>query len=848
MEEEAPTRTAEQQQQHDADFEEFTASAQSLDIHPKGEAEGSITDLKELTMGNSSVSPTSADDTKAEATPEKSQEEEPAENQKPNAYVTPKDFELLKVIGMGAFGKVLQVRSKSTSQIAAMKVISKRLLRRKISYVANIHAERNILSKINQHPFIVTMHCSFQTREKLFIVMDFLAGGELFLRLGREGVFLERTAAFYIAEIILALEHLHSLGILHRDLKPENILLGIDGHLCITDFGLAKDFNEPAWGSGTAESTDKKENSDDERANTICGTQEYMAPEMVARKGYGKAADFWSLGCIAYEMLKGTPPFESKKGSKDLFRKIMNERVRMPDGSSAAACQLLKGLLNRDAQARLGAAKSTMFRVGGVAGLKQCQFFDGLDWQKLYKKEIDPPVDVTVDNENDLRHFHDEFVQMSLPRSVMEMSQDHFQPRRCDSENFRGFSFIQDSYVLPERKESETENYWNNVDADGESLSECASSVFDDDYGTNTTTTDANKGNNNNNLATVDETPQKKKRPPRKKKKKKAEGEEAADTSPKPAEAPAAAADSGPRRVSAKDLEDIMKNINKPSASPENTSSPPGTTAATVTRPIVTTQRQLPQSAPPPLNKPTPAAAPQSWDSVGKAKMKANTVNVVPTTKSSAVGGLNPNSSSFTPVNTYKPAPGSWAGRTTAGVSASTTGTKTYAHPPQLQQSAPGSWAGRATAPDRNYANLQQPAPPLHRGNNYAPTTQKQPRDMGQPQAPPSRSDWRQHSPSWSQPGINRKQLQQQQQPRRPAAPQPPPPKPQLWPALGDDFPPPPGGGKAGGGNGVANSAVKKHPNPSQAASSWGAKGGGTSNGKSAWNTSAKTTTGNAWR
>jgi tRNA A-37 threonylcarbamoyl transferase component Bud32 len=203
---------------------------------------------------------------------------------KSQRYVTPQDFDLLKVIGMGAFGKVLQVKNKQTKKVLAMKVISKRLLRHKTSYIENVQAEREILNKVN-HPFIVTMHCSFQTREKLFIIMDFLAGGELFLKLGREGIFTENTAAFYISEIVLALEHLHSKGILHRDLKPENILLSSDGHLCLTDFGLAKDFQ---WDDG--------EIKEDGKALTVCGTQEYMAPEMVARKGYGKAADWWSLG------------------------------------------------------------------------------------------------------------------------------------------------------------------------------------------------------------------------------------------------------------------------------------------------------------------------------------------------------------------------------------------------------------------------------------------------------------------------------------------------------------------------------------------------------------------------
>jgi hypothetical protein len=134
-------------------------------------------------------------------------------------YVTPKDFELLKVIGMGAFGKVLQVKNKKSSQILAMKVISKRLLKRKSGYIENVQAERNILKRVN-HPFVVKMHCSFQTKEKLFIIMDFLAGGELFLKLGKEGIFLEKDAAFYLAEMILGVDHLHQLGILHRDLKP----------------------------------------------------------------------------------------------------------------------------------------------------------------------------------------------------------------------------------------------------------------------------------------------------------------------------------------------------------------------------------------------------------------------------------------------------------------------------------------------------------------------------------------------------------------------------------------------------------------------------------------------------
>jgi len=419
-------------------------------------------------------------------------------------YVSPQDFELRKVIGMGAFGKVLQVRNKKSKQILAMKIISKRLLNHKSSYVENIHAERDILTKI-RHPFIVTMHCSFQTREKLFIIMDFLAGGELFLRLGREGIFLEATAKFYIGEIVLALEHLHSRGVLHRDLKPENILLASDGHLCLTDFGLAKDFR---W-----EDTDP--NREDGRALTICGTQEYMAPEMVAKQGYTKAADWWSLGCIAYEMLAGEPPFQSKKGAKDLFRKIMNERVRMPDGSSAGVCKLLKGLLNRDASARLGSAKGTMFQVGGVAQVKELDFFAGLNWTLLEQKEIDPPMTAHVDNDEDLRHFYDEFTKMQLPRSVKEMTDDDFKPKQVKSEFFKGFSFIQHDFPLPDRTEDQDDHYWNNEEHDGESASECASLLDLDNDGTSSRTMKPTLESTPEN---ADMCAKKKKRPPRKKK------------------------------------------------------------------------------------------------------------------------------------------------------------------------------------------------------------------------------------------------------------------------------------------------------------------------------------------
>lgn len=525
-------------------------------------------------------------------------------NHDTHRYVTPKDFELLKVIGMGAFGKVLQVRNKQSQQLLAMKVISKRLLKKKgEGLMENIVAERNILTKVS-HNFIVKFHCSFQTREKLFIIMDFLAGGELFLKIGKEGIFLEKTASFYLAEIILALDHLHNLGILHRDLKPENILLGKDGHICLTDFGLAKDF-------GSRNTSPDSE--DDVFAMTICGTQEYMAPEMIAKRGYGRAADYWSLGCIAYEMLSGFPPFDSRKGSKELFRKIMSERVKMPQGCSAAACKLLKGLLNRNVQARLGTARSTMFEVGGVAGLKQQEIFRNIvDWDKLANKQIDPPMTVSVNDDQDVQHFYDEFTNMALPKSVYDMcTDDNFQPRHVQSGMFRGFSFIASDFVLPDRNISEQRAYWESVEEDGESVSECASSKI-------MMTSNTDEAGLDEPLVTTTTTLAVKKRPPRKRKKKMVTAANTPDVS----------ATNTPEPSELGDTIDMMhavvlddKQADKGHVSNENLKIPTASATTTKTtilgsssgeKPVESSSSMVP-SIPKPLAPETPKPQPEVW-------------------------------------------------------------------------------------------------------------------------------------------------------------------------------------------------------------------------------------------
>lgn len=318
--------------------------------------------------------------------------------------IGPNDFELLKVIGMGAFGKVLMVRSRRNDNIYAMKCIGKKMLYKR-NHVSYMKAERDIMARV-EHPFIVSLKCAFQTESKLFLVMEYLPGGELFYHLSKKGLMLEADAVFYTAEMVLALEHLHSMGIVHRDLKPENLLLRADGHICLTDFGLAKELD-----------TDEEEG-----LKTICGTNEYLAPEMILRRGYGKAVDWWSLGALAYEMMTGYPPFRGKD-TKELNRRILNDKVSMPKWLSSSAHTLMRGLLERDSARRLGATRGTMFEVGGVSALKAHPFFGAVNWDSLLACATPPPFQPSLaGGATDTSNFCEEFVAMRLPKSFSEDS------------------------------------------------------------------------------------------------------------------------------------------------------------------------------------------------------------------------------------------------------------------------------------------------------------------------------------------------------------------------------------------------------------------------------------------
>ncbi|KAJ1927693.1 Serine/threonine-protein kinase [Tieghemiomyces parasiticus] len=290
-------------------------------------------------------------------------------------------FDLLTVIGKGSFGKVMQVRKRDTDRIYAMKILNKSKIVMR-SEVQHTLAERTVLAQIN-HPFIVPLKFSFQSPEKLYLVLAFINGGELFHHLQREGRFDEHRSRFYAAELLSALECLHTYNVVYRDLKPENILLDYKGHIALCDFGLCK-----------------LNMTETERTNTFCGTPEYLAPELLYGQGYTKTVDWWTFGVLLYEMLTGLPPFYDEN-TNEMYRRILEDELRFPDDMNVRARHLLSGLLKRDPNQRLG--------HNGAHEIKAQPFFGEIDWNMLLAKKYDPPFKPSVVSSVDTSNFDEEF-------------------------------------------------------------------------------------------------------------------------------------------------------------------------------------------------------------------------------------------------------------------------------------------------------------------------------------------------------------------------------------------------------------------------------------------------------
>ena len=324
------------------------------------------------------------------------------------------DFELLKLLGRGSFGEVLLVRLKANKKLYAMKVLDKKMLKQRKQQI-HTKTERDLMVKINC-PFIVNIKSAFQDETKLYIVSEFLQGGDLFFHLHekRYTVFPEIKARFYIMELVIALDFLHQNNMIYRDLKPENILLDSQGHVKLTDFGLSKIF----------------ENEDD-KAYTVCGTPQYLAPEILLRKGYDKAVDWWSLGCVLYEMLYCRLPFKFKKGQK-INLSMYKEKITFDKKISEEAQDLIKKLLIFDPKLRLGSG------ADGGEKIKSHNFFKNINWQDVWDRKLTPPFVPKLKNEQDLKYFDSSFTDESISSLLDKNS---LKERSFGSE-YSGFSYI----------------------------------------------------------------------------------------------------------------------------------------------------------------------------------------------------------------------------------------------------------------------------------------------------------------------------------------------------------------------------------------------------------------------
>ncbi|SOV17109.1 RAC-beta serine/threonine protein kinase [Plasmodium sp. gorilla clade G2] len=305
--------------------------------------------------------------------------------------IRPESFNYLKVIGEGSYGKVMLVKHLQNKKLYAMKILRKENILSK-NQIEHTRVERNVLKCVS-HPFIVKMYYAFQTTQKLYFILEYCPGGELFFHLSKLREFSEETAKFYSSEIILALEYLHELNIIYRDLKPENVLLDELGHIRLTDFGLSKE--------GITETNLTK---------SLCGTPEYLAPEIIEQTGHGKAVDWWSLGIMLYEMLTGELPFNNSNRNI-LFESIKYEKLTYPKNLSPKAVDLLKKLFEKNPKKRLGSGSTDAQEI------KKHPFFKNVNWDDVLYKKVKPPFKPKLFNQLDLQNFDKEFLNMPLKYS-----------------------------------------------------------------------------------------------------------------------------------------------------------------------------------------------------------------------------------------------------------------------------------------------------------------------------------------------------------------------------------------------------------------------------------------------
>uniref|UniRef100_A0A8C4IEM6 Protein kinase C n=1 Tax=Dicentrarchus labrax TaxID=13489 RepID=A0A8C4IEM6_DICLA len=325
-----------------------------------------------------------------------------------------KDFNFIKVLGKGSFGKVMLAELKGTEEVYAVKVLKKDVILQDDDVDCTM-TEKRILALARRHPYLTQLYCCFQTRDRLFFVMEYVNGGDLMFQIQRSRKFDESRSRFYAAEVTSALMFLHRNGVIYRDLKLDNILLDAEGHCKLADFGMCKE------GIMNGVTT-----------TTFCGTPDYIAPEILQELEYGASVDWWALGVLMYEMMAGQPPFEADN-EDDLFESILHDDVLYPVWLSKEAVSILRAFMTKNPAKRLGCVVSQ----GCEEAIKTHAFFREIDWVLLEQRKVKPPFKPRIKTKRDVNNFDQDFTK----EDPVLTPTDEAIIRQINQEEFKDFSY-----------------------------------------------------------------------------------------------------------------------------------------------------------------------------------------------------------------------------------------------------------------------------------------------------------------------------------------------------------------------------------------------------------------------